>query len=72
VFTAGLTLPIIFGFYKEKTRVTCKGAFWSLIFGGGISLVWLNIVAKPYSEYAVLVGLLCSLIPLVFLRSKRN
>ena len=72
VFTAGLTLPIIFGFYKEKTRVTCKGAFWSLIFGGGVSLVWLNIVAKPYSEYAVLVGLLCSLIPLVFLRSKRN
>jgi SSS family solute:Na+ symporter len=66
VFTAGLTLPVIFGFYKEKTRVTSKGAFWSLILGGSISLVWLNFF--PYSEYAVLVGLFFSLIPLILFR----
>jgi SSS family solute:Na+ symporter len=66
VFTAGLTLPIIFGFYKEKTRVTSTGALWSLILGGGISLLWL-ILDSPYVD-AVLVGLLFSIIPLLLLR----
>jgi len=66
IFTAGLTLPIIFGFYKEKTHVTSKGAFLSLVFGGSISLIWLNFA--PYGEYAVLVGLLVSIIPLLTFR----
>lgn len=66
IFTAGLTLPIIFGFYKEKTHVTSKGAFLSLVFGGSVSLIWLNFA--PYGEYAVLVGLLVSIIPLLTFR----
>lgn len=66
IFTAGLTLPIIFGFYKEKTHATSKGAFWSLMFGGSVSLVWLNFA--PYGEYAVLVGLFVSVIPLLIFR----
>jgi SSS family solute:Na+ symporter len=68
IFTAGFTLPIIFGFYKEKTRVTSKGAFWSIVFGGAISLIWLFGTPDLYSEYAVLVGLLFSLIPLLIFR----
>jgi len=68
VFTAGLTLPVLFGFYKEKTKVTVKGALWSLILGGGSSLIFLQI--KPYDTYAVIIGLILSLIPLVVLRNE--
>jgi len=68
VFTAGLTLPIIFGFYKEKTKVSATGAFVSLILGGSISLIWL-VLDSPYID-AVLVGLLASLIPLLIFRKK--
>ena len=67
VFTAGLTLPILFGFYKEKTNVTVNGALWSLILGGGSSLLFLQIA--QYSSYAVLIGLIISVIPLVVLRN---
>jgi len=70
VFTAGLTLPVIFGFYKEKTRATSRGAFWSLILGGSVSLVWLNI--SNYGEYAVLVGLLVSIVPLLVFREVKK
>jgi Na+/proline symporter len=70
VFTAGLTLPVIFGFYKEKTRATSRGAFWSLILGGSVSLIWLNIA--PYGEYAVLVGLLVSIVPLLVFRGVKK
>jgi len=66
VFTAGLTLPVLFGFYREKTQITSKGALLSLIFGGMISIIWLNFA--PYGDYAVLVGLLVSVIPLLVFR----
>jgi len=66
VFTAGLTLPIIFGFYREKTRVTSRGAFWSLLIGGSISILWLYF--SSFGDYAVLVGLVFSLIPLLMFR----
>lgn len=71
VFTAGLTLPIIFGFYKEKTKVTSKGAFFSLISGGSVALVWF-FLNNPYQVDAVLVGLIASLIPLLVLREQKN
>jgi SSS family solute:Na+ symporter len=70
VFTAGLTLPIIFGFYKAKTHVTSTGALISLISGGTISLIWLNFSSN--GDYAVLIGLLVSLIPLIIFREVRN
>jgi SSS family solute:Na+ symporter len=66
VFTAGLTLPIIFGFYREKTHVTSKGALWSLIVGGSVSLLLLYF--SSFGDYAVLIGLLFSLIPLLLFR----
>ena len=70
VFTAGLTLPILFGFYKEKTRVTSTGALWSLILGGVISLLWLNFA--PHGDYAVLIGLLVSVVPLLVFREAKK
>lgn len=72
VFTGGLTLPIIFGFFREKTQVTSKGALWSLILGGMVSLLWLHMVTAPYNEYAVLVGLFISLLPLLIFRAKTS
>lgn len=70
IFTAGLTMPILLGFYKKKTHVTSTGALWSLILGGSVSLVWLNVMSSPHSEYAVLVGLVVSIIPLLIFRKK--
>ena len=67
VFTSGLSLPVLFGFYKTKTKVTSKGAKYSLIFGGTGSLLWLQFA--PFGEYAVLIGLIISLIPLLVFRS---
>ncbi len=67
VFTAGLTLPVLFGLYKKKTMVTSQGAQYSLILGGISSLIWLQI--GPFAEYAVLIGLSISLIPLLVFRS---
>ena len=68
VFTAGLTLPVIFGLYKHKTKVTSKGALYSILLGGILSLIILQI--KTISTYAVLIGLLASLIPLVVFRDE--
>ncbi len=68
VFTSGLTLPILFGFYREKTRVTSRGAFWSLLFGGSVSLLWLYF--SDYGDYAVLIGLIFSLFPLLIFRGE--
>ena len=71
VFTSGLTLPILFGFYKTKTRVTSKGALLSLISGGAISLLWLSL-GNPFQIDAVIIGLTMSLIPLLIFRDVKN
>jgi len=71
IFTAGLTLPIIFGFYKQKTKVTSNGAFFSLLLGGSISLIWF-FLNNPYGIDAVIIGLIVSLLPLLILRESTN
>ena len=70
VFTAGLTLPIIFGFYKEKTKVTSTGALLALLLGGAVSLLWM-FFGSPLGVDAVLIGLLASLLPLLIVRGER-
>lgn len=70
VFTAGLTLPVIFGFYKEKTKVTAKGALYSIILGGSISVSLL--LFSSLKTYAVLIGLIASFIPLLVFRNDHN
>ena len=71
VFTSGLTLPIIFGFYKTKTHVTSKGAMLSLISGGTISLLWLSL-GNPFQIDAVITGLTASIIPLLIFRDVKK
>jgi Na+/proline symporter len=39
VFTCGLVIPVIAGFYKEKLRVTPQGALAALIGGGVVGLL---------------------------------
>jgi SSS family solute:Na+ symporter len=39
VFTCGLVVPVIAGFYKEKLKVTAQGALAALIGGGTIGLL---------------------------------
>lgn len=68
IFTAGLTMPVLFGFFKQKTKATAKGAMISLILGGTSSILWLYLA--PNGEYAVLVGLFLSILPLLVFRDK--
>ena len=71
IFTAGLTIPILFGFYKEKTHVSSTGALCGLIFGGGISLVWF-FLENPYNIDAVIIGMIFSIMPLLLFREAKK
>ena len=50
IFTCGLVVPVIAGFYKDKLKVTSQGALAALIGGGTIGLIgklpFLNIPLK--------------------------
>jgi len=39
VFTSGLAIPIVAGFYQEKLRLNSTGALAAIIGGGGVSLI---------------------------------
>jgi SSS family solute:Na+ symporter len=76
IFTCGLVVPVIAGFYKEKLRVTPRGALVALIGGGVVGLVGkipgLNI---PHKEDLGLIGFAVSALLLFgvsFLDSKRS
>jgi solute:Na+ symporter, SSS family len=71
IFTAGLTIPILFGFYKKKTRVNATGALLGLILGGGISLIWF-FLNNPFQIDAIIIGMICSIIPLLLFRDAKN
>ncbi len=70
VFVGGLTLPVLFGLYAEKTHVSSSGALYSFVLGGSASLIWF-FLGSPYID-AVLFGLMCSLVPLVVLKKRKN
>jgi len=39
IYTAGLILPVIAGFYKDKLKVTPVGALAAIVGGGSVALV---------------------------------
>jgi SSS family solute:Na+ symporter len=39
IFTCGLVIPVIAGFYRDKLKVTSQGALAALIVGGVIGLI---------------------------------
>ncbi len=64
VFSAGVILPIIAGFYKERTRLNPMGAIGGIILGGGSALLIVVDEFRDaigvdifYKDYAVLIGL---------------
>jgi SSS family solute:Na+ symporter len=71
IFTAGLTFPIIFGFYKDKTKISSTGALISLILGGSTSLIWF-FLNNPYNIDAIIIGMISSIIPLLIFREKNE
>jgi hypothetical protein len=38
VYTCGVTLPVIFGFFRDKLKITGNGALAAVIGGGGLGL----------------------------------
>jgi len=56
VYTSGLILPVLAGFYKDKLKVTPAGALAAIIGGGGVALVSKLMAIK----YLDLGGLLVS------------
>jgi len=63
IFTCGLVVPVIAGFYKSKLKVTPQGALAALVGGGVVGLVGkipgLNI---PFKDDLVLIGFAISAI----------
>ena len=59
VYTAGLILPVIAGFYKEKLKVTSTGALVAIIGGGSAALVS-KILNIKYLDLGAL--LICALL----------
>ncbi len=53
VYTAGIILPVAFGFYKDKLKVTPNGALAAII-GGGITAVVSKIYAIKYLDLGAL------------------
>ncbi len=74
VYTAGLILPVLAGFYKDKLKVTPAGALAAIIGGGGVALVS-KLMAIKYLDLGSLLisGVLLFLVSFIDnrLRSRR-
>jgi len=74
VYTSGLILPVLAGFYKDKLRVTPVGALAAIIGGGGVALVS-KLMAIKYLDLGGLLisGILLFLVSFIDnrLRSRR-
>jgi len=69
VFTSGLAIPVILGFYKERIKVNANGALAGLIGGGGTALIVKLSGIGERIKGLNLLGLLVCLI-LLFLFSR--
>jgi SSS family solute:Na+ symporter len=56
VYTCGLILPVIAGFYKSRLRVTSLGALAAVIGGGSVALISKLFVVKYLDVVGLLVG----------------
>ena len=63
IFTCGLVVPVIAGFYQERLKVTWQGALAAMICGGGIGLIGkIPIVDVPLKDDLGLIGFAVSAI----------
>jgi SSS family solute:Na+ symporter len=73
VYTAGLILPVLAGFYKDKLKVTPAGALAAIIGGGGVALVS-KLLAMKYLDLGSLLisGILLFLVSFIDSRVSRQ
>ena len=57
VFTSGLFIPIIAGFYRKKLGLTSTGALWAIAGGGSTAI----LLGQSYPSWAWRSLQLCSL-----------
>jgi len=72
IYTSGLILPVIAGFYKDKLRVTPLGALAAIIGGGGVALAS-KLLAIKYLDLGSLMlsGILLFLVSFIDNRLKK-
>lgn len=56
VYTCGVTLPVIFGFFRNKLKITSNGALAALVGGGGLGLVSKLTSVKYLDLWALLAS----------------
>ena len=66
IYTAGLILPVIAGFYKDKLKVTPLGALVAIIGGGAVALVSKIFDIKYLDMAALLIGVVLLFIVSIF------
>ena len=73
IYTCGLVLPVIAGFYKNKLRVTSAGALAAIIGGGAVALTSKLLGIKYLDLGALLIsGLLLFVVSLIDNRLKKR
>ena len=71
IYTAGLILPVIAGFYKNRLRVTAAGALAAII-GGGLAALISKLFDIKYLDLGSLVISVLLLFLVSFIDSKRK
>jgi solute:Na+ symporter, SSS family len=62
IYTCGVIIPTIAGFYKEKLRVTSNGAMAAIIVGGTVGLISKLMVIKYLDIGAIGISLILLLL----------
>jgi SSS family solute:Na+ symporter len=72
IYTSGLILPVLAGFYKDKLKVTPAGALAAIIGGGGVALVSKLLAIKYLDLGGLLIsGILLFLVSFIDSRFKK-
>lgn len=65
---SGLFFPLVIKFTKYKDMVNAEGAFWAIVLGGGIAVIW-YIMGKPFGINEVYIGVPVSIIASLLITS---
>lgn len=68
IFSSGLIVPIVAGFYRKKLGVNSNGAIAALVGGGGVAVA-LKLLKVPSTDPRMILGMVVSLV-LLFSVSK--
>jgi SSS family solute:Na+ symporter len=73
IYTCGVILPVIFGFFRDKLKITTNGALAALIGGGGLGLASKLASVKYLDLWALLVsGVLLFLVSYIENRARNR